>query len=239
MEPPVAFALGQIEFAAPSDPVVNQALAQGSRLFETFRVLRTRIEAKREQPRGRCLGVVSATSGEGATTIALGLTVSLARDANCSVLLVDAAFRRPAVASRLGLSDGPGLAEWLADTEEGPAPLRRVEPAGLFVLPAGQPSSDAAPLLESTRFARLLDSARTTFDLVVVDCAALMPYADTVLIQDRLDGFLMTVRARWASRAVIKEAASRLKSDRILGLLLNDTHEVLRRRLSPGPERRG
>lgn len=238
-ERPVAFALGNIDFAVPTDPALDQALAPGSRLFETFRVLRTRIETKHVQPRARCLGIVGATSGEGATTIALGLTMSLARDATCSVLLVDGALRSPAVASRLGLSEGPGLAEWLADTDEAPVPLRRVEPAGLFVLPAGQPTSEGASLFESTRFTRLLDSARTTFDLVVVDCTSLLPYADTVLMQDRVDAFLLTVRARWASRALIREAVSRLKADRIEGLLLNDTHEVVRRRLSPGPKRRG
>lgn len=234
----VDFTLGQIDFAVPADPVLDQALTPGTPLFETFRVLRTRLETKNEGPRGRCLGVVGSTAGDGATMIALGLAVSLARDGVGSVLLVDAALREPAVESRLGLSAGSGLSDWLQDGEDNPAPLRRVEPFGLFVLPGGRPCAEPASLLESANFSRLLESARTTFDLVVVDCTPLTPYADSVLLQDRLDGFLLAVRARWAGRSRIQEAVSRLKADRIQGLLLNDYHEVLRRRPRPGNERR-
>jgi len=236
---PVDFALGQIDSTSLTDPVLDQILAPGSALFETFRVLRTRIETKNDTPRGRCLGFVGATAGEGATTIALGLSASLARDGTCSVLLVDAALRAPAIESRLGLSPGSGLSDWLQEGGEAPAPLRRIEPFGLFLLPGGRPCAEPASLLESPHFARLLESARTTFDLVILDCTPLTPYADSVLIQDRLDGFLLTVRARWAGLPRIREAVSRLKADRIQGLLLNDHYEVLRRRLSPGKERRG
>jgi Mrp family chromosome partitioning ATPase len=237
--PKVGFALGEIEFATLGDPVLEQALSPGDPIFETFRVLRARLDLKRDPSRGRCLGIVSATSGEGATTVALALSLSLARDANFSVLLVEATFRQPAVKARLGLAEGPGLSEWLGDSEDRPAPLRRVEPTGLFVLPAGDPGREAPGLLESTRFARLLDAARTTFDLVIVDCPPLLPYADTVLFQDLPDAFLLTVRARWAGRAQVKEAAARLKPERVAGLLLNDQFEVLRPKRAPAsPARR-
>ena len=235
----VDFTLGQIDFAVPTDPVLDQALSPGTPLFETLRVLRTRIETRSDGPRGRCLGVVSASPGEGSSLIALSLAVTLARDGVGSILLVDAALRAPAVESRLGLSSGAGLSDWLLEGGDKPAPLRRVEPFGLFVLPGGRPCAEPAPLLESPSFTRLLETARTTFDLVMVDCTPLTPYADSVLIQDRVDGFLLAVRARWAGRARILEAVARLKADRIHGLLLNDHQDLLRRRLSPGTERRG
>jgi Mrp family chromosome partitioning ATPase len=72
-----------------------------------------------------------------------------------------------------------------------------------------------------------LSVARQTFDVVILDCPPLVPVADSILLQDLVDGFLCVVRARYTPREVLKRALSNLKSEKILGLVLNNRREIL------------
>jgi capsular exopolysaccharide synthesis family protein len=216
-----------------------QALAPGGPLVETLRVLRARVEALDSDRRLRRLGVVAATAREGTTLTALGLAASLARGGARRVLLVEATLRAPAVESLLNLPPAPGLSDWLAADGTGPAPLRHVEPWGFSLFTGGTPQPRPAPLLESDRFARLLDTAARAFDFVVADCPPLVPVADSVLIQDLLDGFLLVVRARRAPREQVLRAVSQLKPERLRGVVFNDLREIFARSQPLAPDQRG
>jgi hypothetical protein len=61
------------------------------------------------------------------------------------------------------------------------------------------------------------------------------------VIQAALDGFLLVVRARHASRQAIRQALARLEPGAVRGVVLNDRTEILarwleRRRPRPRPE---
>jgi Mrp family chromosome partitioning ATPase len=109
-----------------------------------------------------------------------------------------------------------------------------VEPQGFFLLSPGTPSNVRPELLGSERMASLLSAARETFDHIVVDCPPLGPVADSVILQDLVDGFLFVVRARHSPREAILKAISHLKPDRVRGTIFNDHRDVL-----PGPKAYG
>ena len=100
-----------------------------------------------------------------------------------------------------------------------------MEPGGFFYLAAGQTARKRPEALGSPRMEMLLRAARATFDLVVVDCVPILPVADTVLMQDLVDGFLFVVRSRQTPRSAVRDALAKLRSDRILGVALNDHRE--------------
>jgi Mrp family chromosome partitioning ATPase len=233
----VAFEEAGSEHAEVSDPVLAQTVAPGSLLVEKFRVLRAKLESIDEQRPLRCIGVVAAAAGEGTTTSALGLAVALARDGARRVLLIEVALRNPVLERLLGLSAATGLGDWLAQGASSPIALRRIEPWGVFLLSGGTPRADPTQLLESAAMAALLEAARAAFDFVVVDCPSLTPLADSVLIQDRLDGFVLVVRSRHGSRELILQGLSHLRPDRVQGVVFIDDYETLGRYLSRGRER--
>ena len=82
-------------------------------------------------------------------------------------------------------------------------------------------------LLGSERMASLVGACQLSYGYVVVDCPPLDPVADAVALQDILDGFLLVIRARRSPRAAIERAVSRLKENRIRGIVFNDQPEVL------------
>ena len=66
-------------------------------------------------PRGHRVLIASANPGEGKTFSAVNLALSLAVEADHDVLLIDADIAKPSVLDTLGLEDGPGLMDALAD----------------------------------------------------------------------------------------------------------------------------
>lgn len=208
------------------DAVLRSTLAVGSEACEEFRILGARIRSlARERPL-RCFGVVSAAPEEGKTTLAVGLAVALAQEPGRRVLLMEADLRKPAIEKYLGLHREFGVGDWLEGTARR-IPVRRMMPQGFFLLPAGRFPSRRPELLQSERMRTLLDLARASFDAVILDCPPLMPVADSLLLQDLLDGFVFVVRARRIPLATITTALGHLKPDRVAAVVLNDYQQAL------------
>jgi len=81
--------------------------------------------------------------------------------------------------------------------------------------------------------------ARDAGRRVLLDVAPILPVADTILMQDLVDGFLLVVRSRQTPRDAILEALGRLREDKIMGLVLNDHSEYARSYTSYAYERYG
>jgi Mrp family chromosome partitioning ATPase len=211
---------------APSGPPMQQAvLGAGHFLAEEFRFLAAKVGAL-AQNRFTTIGVVSAGPDEGKTTVALGLAAALARQEENRVLLLEADLRQPAIERYLGLPRTAGVAEWLAGRTNS-LPVRIVSPPGFAVVSAGRERLHRPELLGSDRMGALIGACQLSFGFIVVDLPPLSPVADAVAIQDLLDGFLLVVRARHAPRELIERAVSRLKENRVHGIVFNDQPEVL------------
>ena len=212
-----------------ADRGLASLLSPGSPAFESIRVLRTKVKALGEQRFVHCLGLVSATAAEGTSALAVGLAAAIAQEPERRVLLVEAGLRAPALERMLGLAAEPGLTDWLSAANERPLPLRRVEPWGFFLLAGGTPTPQPIELLAGDRLPRLLASAGQSFDVVLLDCPSLETAADSATLQDLVDGFILVVRARHASRDAIRRSLSFLKRERVLGVVLNDRTTILSR----------
>lgn len=213
---------------APRQPAHRAALSTESALAEEFRVLRAKVRAIGEERAFRCIGLVSSSPAEGKTTVALGLASSMAHERDGRrVILVEADLRKRSIARYLGFEPSSGLSEWLQDDPTSPVPVRRLGPGGPFLLAAGLNSPGNPELLASRRVSKLFEACRRCFDFVVVDCPPLTPVADTVMLQELLDGFLLVVRARRTTREALVRALSHLNRERIRGVVFNDYKELL------------
>jgi capsular exopolysaccharide synthesis family protein len=207
-------------------PVQGAVLTPGTAAAEEFRLIRTRLRMIAQERPYRCVGLVSATPGEGKTTVALGLACSLADAADRRVLLIDADLRKPSVEGYLGIPPSAGLTEWLRESSASVA-IRRLAPQGFWLLSAGKGDLGTQDGEATERMSALLNSCRKHFDHVVVDCPPLIPVADAVMLQDLLDGFLLVVRSRYTPREMLLRALSQIKSDRIGGIVFNDQENLL------------
>ncbi|MBV9852386.1 MAG: CpsD/CapB family tyrosine-protein kinase [Armatimonadetes bacterium] len=167
------------------------------------------------------LGVTSAVPGEGKTTTALHLALTAARNTFKRVCLIDLSLGRGDLSQRLGLaSTGRGLIGVLEDTDTVVPTLQLAECDNLVVIPAGVEPGNPAKLARSPRVAQLLASARTTFDVVIVDMPAAS--SDNLLpLAGHADGLLVVARAGVTPRDVVAHTVEMLGRDRIIGVALN------------------
>src|SRR5688572_9545924 len=94
--------------------------------------------------------VTSAIPGEGKTFNALNLALSIARERDLEVLLVDGDVAQPSLSASVGLAGRPGATDLLRSTD---IPVEDVmystNVLGLYLLPAGARHENAAELLSS------------------------------------------------------------------------------------------
>lgn len=209
-------------------PALQAVQTPGSVLGEELRFLQAKVWNIAQERGLKSVAMISAGPGEGKSTLSLGLAATMAQGPNRRILVIEADLRRPSLETYLGLPRISGLAEWLAGTS-GSLAVRRVGPRGFFLLSAGCVPLEQPELLGSQRMEAVLQAARQTFDMIILDCPPLVPVADAILLQEVVDGFLCVVRARHTPRDVLRRALANVKPERVLGVILNNHHEVFAR----------
>jgi len=172
------------------------------------------------------LGVTSAVTGEGKTTVALHLAMTVARDTFKRVCLIDMSLGKGDLAVRLGVPPrGEGVVPVLEDTDNVVPTLQLPGCDNLVVIPAGKAPANAARLARSPRVAQLIISARLAFDVVIVDMPAVA--SDNALPLTRhMDGLLVVARAGATPRDVVVQALDALGRDKVIGVTLNRVKTV-------------
>jgi Mrp family chromosome partitioning ATPase len=100
--------------------------------------------------------------------------------------------------------------------------IRRIDPLGFYLLPAGQPAEDGSSLLQSDFTAQLIKSlSSSSFSWILIDSPPTTPIADILVLRAQADATLLVARARQTPRQAIEESTKNLGRGHILGILLN------------------
>ncbi|MFE5407290.1 polysaccharide biosynthesis tyrosine autokinase [Microbacterium sp. NPDC056569] len=191
-------------------------------LAEAMRELRTNLQFMDVDNPPRAIVVTSPLPGDGKSTMAANLAVSLAA-AGRHVVLLDADLRRPMVASVFGLPDGAGLTDVLAGRAELNDVVHNVGTSrNLAVITAGRVPPNPSEVLGSNRMQALVHSL-TEHALVIIDSPPLLPVTDAAVLTTAADGALVVVSAGKTTYDVLHKALENLgkANARVLGVVLN------------------
>jgi capsular exopolysaccharide synthesis family protein len=200
---------------------VLEALRPGSIAADQYRTLRTRIQQSAHGRSINALLITSPGAGEGRTHTAASLGLSMTREFDRRVCIVDANLRSPQLRARFGLPEGPGLTEVLTERARLEDALIHIEEHNITLLPGGDPTTQPE-LLGSIAMRRIMQTLRAQFDRIVIDAPAAVPVADVALLTPLVDGLMLVVRAGVTPRPTIHDAISSLNTDKLLGVVLND-----------------
>jgi protein-tyrosine kinase len=168
--------------------------------------------------------ITSAIPGEGKTFNALNLALSMAREPDLEVLLVDGDVAQPALTECLGLGGQPGLTDLVADLQLDPAQL--IHPTSverLYVMPAGSRRDNSPELLASVRMATVMAelSSRASSGVVLFDSPPVLATNEAQVLSRYAGQILMVVMADSTEQRVVTEALALLDRSKPVSAVLN------------------
>lgn len=202
----------------------NDSVRKQRVFVESFLQLVASLNYASDEPL-RSISITSPLPGEGKSTVAFNLAVALA-EIRPRVLLIDADMRRPTLHSRLNVSKRSGLSDILIGTQQLNDVVRASPLEGLDIITSGASSPNPIKLLQSERFERLLDEARRTYSIVVVDGPAINVVFDGAVIASKTDGTVLVFSTNQTEVKQIRRAMYRLataKAKSIVGVVMNRT----------------
>lgn len=172
---------------------------------EAFRSLRTNLQFVNVDGAPRSYVITSASPGEGKTTVATNLAISLAQ-AGSTVLLIDADMRKPMVAGVMGVDGEVGLSNLLVGMVKLEDVVQRWQDGALFVLPAGRIPPNPSELLGSLEMEKLLEAVVTRFDYVIIDSPPVLAVTDAAILSRLAGGTILVAGVGVVRRDAIQGA---------------------------------
>lgn len=197
---------------------------------DKYRMLRTQLLQRMRVSGWRRLAVTSPGPKAGKTLTSINLAISIARDGDQRVVLIDADLRKPSISLELGLDTTVGLIDHLATG----VPLEELavapeDIANLTIVPGRRvdPSEVRPELLNSKRMAALLDRISRSSEptIVIVDLPPVFVGDDVILVAEHMDCVLLIVEEGSTDVEELKTAAELLEDFNLIGTVLNKSTE--------------
>src|SRR5262245_11433212 len=171
------------------------------------------------------IAVVSALSGEGKTFTCLNLCLSIARERDWSVVLVDADCSKPHLTRMFSAEDKPGLIDLLKDPSRTfDSLVMPTDVPGFSLLPAGAHDHHASELLASRRMDELCaELSGRAGRIVVFDSSPLLMTSEAPVLASKVGQVVFVVKANQTPQDAVKAALEKLDPSKAIGCVLNQS----------------
>jgi protein-tyrosine kinase len=189
---------------------------------EAYRVLRTNLQFCALDKDLKTIAVTSTFAGEGKTTTAVNLAISMAKVGK-KVLYVDADMRKAISAKDVFEKVAAGLSNFLSRMDDFDSVVNETNIPNLYLVPCGIRPPNPAELLNTQKLKEFLQEASELFDVVILDTPPLGSVIDCAIIANHTDGVILVVKRKTADYNKILRVKQQLEkaNARILGVVLN------------------
>lgn len=166
--------------------------------------------------------ITSALPGEGKTTIATNLAISLAKRGR-KILLIDANLRNPAIDKIFNVINSPGLTELVCNGLSLEGIIHEIAEYNIHMISSGKIDHEPFEVLTSKLLPPFLEKAKEIYDFVILDCTAVNSYVDPLLLSPLVDWVIMVILADKTekNKAIIAKYKIAHAEGKILGVVLN------------------
>lgn len=194
---------------------------------EAYRALRTNITFSNAERSPQVLVISSAMPGDGKSTSASNLAITLAQQGTRTIL-IDADLRRGVLHKVFGGEQEPGLTHVLLGKATLAEAVQQVQTGEtgipLDFLPAGIFPPNPAEILGSPRMRELLKQLRVAYEMIVIDAPPLNLVTDAAVLGTSADTTLLIARTGTTDKRALQHAATQLHhiGAAMGGVILND-----------------
>lgn len=210
------------------DPVVMRenrvvASSRGDAVADAYKMLRTRIMRTMKENDWNSLAITSPRAGEGKSLTAVNLALSMAREIDRTVLLVDLDLRRPSAHKFFGIEVEKGLSDYL----QGDATIEEllINPSidRFVLLPGNKRVDNSSELLVSQKMIALTEEIEHRYKnrIVIYDLPPVLVVDDALAFSSQADSFLLVVGEGSTQADEIIAAHQVLSEANVLGTVLN------------------
>jgi capsular exopolysaccharide synthesis family protein len=198
---------------------------------EAYRALRTNITFAGSGKPPQVLVMTSAMPGDGKSTSAANLAITLAMQGT-KTLLIDTDLRLGLLNEVFAVRSDPGLSHVLlgkATFEDAVTTIEGIDSqVPLHFLATGVFPPNPAELLGSPAMAALMTRLREQYDTIILDAPPVNLVTDAAVVSQIADSTIMVVRSGVTDRRAIEHAMSQLQQLRVSvgGIILNDVDLV-------------
>lgn len=160
----------------------------------------------------KVIQIESAVEGEGKTTTACNLAVSLGLSGK-KVIIVDLDFRRPKSHRVFKLTKDLGIAEYILESRTKEEIIKHTEYENVDVITRGKEVYNSSLVFISDKFKDLISELREAYDFVILDCAPVLLVSDYIHISKVSDGVLFMVAHSLTTKSQVVEAIKELKKN--------------------------
>jgi protein-tyrosine kinase len=209
--------------------LLSASVAEDRGTVAAYGMLRTRILHRVRSKGWQTIGITSAAPKDGKSLTAVNLALSLAREANNVVVLLDLDMRNPSVCRTLGITPQHELRDFFELRVETPDDLfMSIGIENLVIAGNATATQHSAELLASTRLEELLQFIRsaTTNPLILIDLPPVLSPDDALVVAPRIDAIVLVASEGITPRADLQKASELLADFPIAGLVLNRSSDA-------------
>lgn len=207
--------------ANPDDKLIYLMDKPRHPISEAFRTLRTNLEFAGVDRALKTIFIASADVGDGKTSVAANLAVSMAQAGN-KVVLIDADLRRPSIHEFFSIPNEIGLVDLFLGRATVSEVIKVKKDQKVAIITAGEPPPNPAELLGSKKMDQILVGLQEISDTVVIDGPPFV-VADASVLASKVDGVLAVIRPGHTRQSAAKTMMEQLKISgaRLIGVALN------------------
>ncbi len=226
----------QIDYSKTRNIVISEELLKQKRVIAAFdddpradiyKILRTKILQKMKANNWNLLAITSPKKGAGKSLTSVNLAMSIAMDANYSVLLVDLDLRNPSMHDYFGISAEPGLSDYFSGEKTIEELLVHPGLEKMVVLPAGQPIHRSSELLSTPKMMELANELKQRYQdrIVIVDLPPLLHTDDALIFMPNVDACVLVVAEGENSEEEVQSSIQLIDKEKYMGSILNKSAE--------------
>lgn len=203
--------------------LLGKSSSEDSGAAAAYRMLRTRLLHRVRTKGWTTIAVTSAGASDGKTLTAINLALSMAREKNREIVLLDLDMRNPSVCRVLGVHPPQELRAYLEQGEQLRELFFSIGSDNLLIAGSTTPTEHASELLASQRFDELLRVVRegAVNPVVIIDLPPVLLTDDALVVAPKIDAILIVASEGYTGRADLAKALQLLSEFNIAGVVLN------------------